>query len=62
MAEQMQQNPFAAWRHDRHRLQLDENQHPDFGGLQLVMCDYAKSSSQPSAVSIESSMTVANSQ
>ena len=62
MAEQMQQNPLLLGDTIDIAFKLDENQHPDFGGLQLVMCDYAKSSSQPSAVSIQSSMTVANSQ
>jgi single-stranded-DNA-specific exonuclease len=59
MAEQMQQNPLLLGDTIDIAFKLDENQHPDFGGLQLVMCDYAKVSTQPSAISIQSSIAAA---
>ena len=42
MAEQLQSQPLLLGDVIDIAFKIDENQHPDFGGLQLVMCDYAK--------------------
>jgi single-stranded-DNA-specific exonuclease len=56
MAEQMQQDPLLLGDVIDIAFKLDENHHPDFGGLQLVMCDYARATRQPSAVSAQASI------
>ncbi len=55
MAEQMQTHPLLLGDIIDIAFKLDENHHPDFGGLQLVMCDYAKASAHP-GVSAQSSI------
>jgi single-stranded-DNA-specific exonuclease len=42
MAEQLQQFPLVIGDVIDIAFKVDENHHPDFGGLQLVMCDYAR--------------------
>jgi len=42
MAEQLQQDPLLIGDTTDIAFKIDENQHPDFGGLQLVMCDYTR--------------------
>ncbi len=59
MAEQLQTHPLLLGDTIDIAFKLDENHHPDFGGLQLVMCDYAKTSTHPSVVSAQSSIAVA---
>jgi single-stranded-DNA-specific exonuclease len=62
MAEQLQAHPLLIGDVIDIAFKVDENHHPDFGGLQLVMCDYAKSGSQSTAASIQSSMAVVTGQ
>lgn len=62
MAEQMQSQPLLLGDVIDVAFKLDENQHPDFGGLQLVMCDYAKAGDQQLAGSIQPSISVASGQ
>jgi single-stranded-DNA-specific exonuclease len=46
MAEQLQQFPLVIGDVIDIAFKVDENHHPDFGGLQLVMCDYARAVEQ----------------
>ena len=59
MAEQLQKRPLLIGDVIDIAFKIDENQHPDFGGLQLVMCDYA--TAEHKAVYATANETVATS-
>lgn len=57
MAEQLAQQPLLVGDVIDVAFKIDENQHPDFGGLQLVMCDYARA--EESQLAADTSTTTA---